>query len=357
MIERNVIITVYANSSKAPASKWAEDFFEDTPIVLNVPGAGGSSFRRKAIQWASTGDLFQAALNELRKDAANIKIKNRGLVTFSVGWSFADELLKFTRERKALDCYILLDGCHTKNLTHWKEFAKTAFESNKFFIMAHSNINPPFISAKDSNTIIFNSVKNNPSLDKSKFKNINIPDCVLNAKLPDEGVKISLGAAGNLPPISKIWKRDALIDFETVGNIVRLNYQGNDRPDHVYIAWHVSERLWMWLGKFWTELAPSTRPEPFVSKKTLAPGAEVEAPTASELGRPESTENKASLEGKPEGSDNKDNIKTDARLTETQDGKENNSIILSGKNNIIKSIFNLLSIVFSWIINKIKKSQ
>lgn len=253
MEERDVIINAFSCSAQAPCHKWSEEFFDNPPIVLNVPGSGGSSFRRKAIQWAKTGDVFSAALKELKPSLKNIKIRKRLLTTFSVGWTFADELLKFKKERNLLNSYLLLDGMHSSATKHWSEFAKRAVEGSAFMVMAHSSITPPFISARKSNSQIFDDAL---MMAESRGPAKLIPKYISSAQIESGSTKISLGKAGNLPAITKIFKKDPLIGHKTSGSLTRLHYDGNDRPDHVYVAWHVSKKLWKWLGEEINESPP-----------------------------------------------------------------------------------------------------
>lgn len=219
--------------------------FEDAPLTINVPS---SIFRQKAIEWAKTGDLFAAAVKENFKKR-EIEIKRRGLTTFSLGWSFADEMLKYPNEINKLNAYLLLDGCHTKQLDNWFAFAKRAAEGKAFFVMAHSSIVPPYISSTESNSKIFDSAK-----DAEFSPCVEVPDYILKAKLPPDGIAISLAKSNGTPAVSKHWTQDPLIGFESAGNMTKLHYSGNDRPDHVYIAWYVSKRLWQWLGTEWSKI-------------------------------------------------------------------------------------------------------
>jgi hypothetical protein len=285
-MKKDVIICAFACSSQAPCHEWKDEFFEDPPLIINVPGGGGRTFRSKAASWASTGDLFRAALRERMPEMKDVEIGRRGLVTFSAGWSFADQLLKYKIERERVDAYLLLDGCHTSNLSNWAEFGKRAARGEAFLAMAHSSIKPPYISAGKSNGIILDRACEA----EDKVECIVVPDHVLDKAIPEGSVKISLAGAKNsagklvLPPISKVWTSDPLIEHDICGNAVKLWYAGNDRPDHVYIAWHTSKRLWKWLGEFWSTVAeevepvePPEPPEPDVDEPDIIdePDAEV----------------------------------------------------------------------------------
>lgn len=256
MITRDVILTCFACSNQAPCQEWSKEFFDDEPVVISVPGSGGTDFRNKIIQWCKTGDCFAAAVKELKPNL-NISIRRRGLVTFSVGWSAADELLKFEAERNRLDAYLLLDGCHTKDLGNWKLLGARAANLEMVMVMAHSSIKPTFISAYESNQAIFDfAVKAN---DDSSFPRTQteMPDYIAAPKL-EAPIQISLGASGDMPPIKKTWIEDPLFTYQNRGNLTRLHYKGNDRPDHVYIAWYVSKRLWKYLGECWAGNVQST---------------------------------------------------------------------------------------------------
>jgi hypothetical protein len=242
--KKDVIITVYSCSAMAPCSRWASSFFKDEPLVVVVPTG---QFRQKAQKWAKTGDMFKAAAKDMLKK--DIEVNRRALVTFSLGWIFADEMFKYDEEINKLDAYLLLDGCHTKFLNNWIKFAARAIKKDAFMAMAHTEIKPPFISSTETNTKILRGAR---KLFEEEVKNIDVPEFVSDAKLPDNGITVSLGAAGSLPPISKKWTKDPLVEQEVIGNAVKLHYSGNDRPDHVYIAWQVNKVLWNWLGDMWS---------------------------------------------------------------------------------------------------------
>lgn len=248
--KKNVVLSVFSTSSLAPAQQWVNSFFDDDTIVLSVPGSSGPEFRQRVIRWCKTGDLFQAAIKDLApKQFGKFEINKRILVTFSVGWSAADEIFKFDNEVNNLSAYILLDGCHTSNLEHWKNFALKAAVGEAIFIMAHSSIIPPFISAEKTNTTLFKygSEILQYCVSHPKIK-INLPDYITQYKL-NPPIQISLGAAGNLPKISKMFHNDPLIKSDVAGGMIKLHYAGNDRPDHVYICNYVQKRMYKLLSQ------------------------------------------------------------------------------------------------------------
>jgi hypothetical protein len=252
MVKKDVILNVFSCSTQAPCSNWKNEFFKNAPIIINVPGTGSASFRNKAIQWGHTGDLFRAALNEMVPNSKDIEIGRRGLTTFSAGWNFSEELLKFPAELERLNSYLLLDGCHTTVLDNWIKFAKRAAEGKAFMVMTHSSIIPPFISSTKSNTQIFTAAS------QGLPTNNDIPDYILHAELPPNGISISAAPAyvdGKLvlPAITKKWTSDPLINSNRCGDLSILGYSGNDRCDHIFIAWYCSKRVWQWLGETWSK--------------------------------------------------------------------------------------------------------
>lgn len=279
-MEKDVILTVFACSSQAPCSDWAKKYFEEEPIVITIPGTGSSSFRNECAQLAKSGDVFAAAVKKFRPDLKDIQIRNRCLVTFSAGWNFADELFTHQNEIDKLDYFILLDGCHTKNLTNWQKFANKAAAGNAVFIMAHTQIVPPFVSSTTTNTQLYINSLN------IKSDNIAVPEYITKAQL-DSPVTISLAPIKNagkiiVSAIKKSWKTDPLNSVDVNGKIVKFGYLGNDRPDHVYVAWYVSERLWKWMGS----LVQSSICE-LVTDKAFATEQIVEAPVESPASQPQ----------------------------------------------------------------------
>ena len=254
-----MILTAYANSSQAPCATWAKQFFMDEPIVLVVPGSDGTFFR-KGRQWASSGDAFRAALQELAPKFKDVEIRRRGLVTFSGGWQLANQIL--LQEESRVDAYILEDGLHTKELDPWVQFAKRAAAGDAWMVMAHTQIKPPYVSAKETNSYIFREASTEGMLYKQ------LPEYLLNPIIPADGVKVTVlpvrDANGSIimPAQTKIWTKDSLVHWENVGNLYRLEYSGDDRPDHVYVAHHTAPRLWRMLGEHWMGVSQRSLPQP-----------------------------------------------------------------------------------------------
>ena len=248
----DVILTCFACSPASPCQIWANKYFKDPPIVLNIPGQGGGDFRNKIRAWAKTGDVFTAALHELAPSviaAPNFTLGRRGLVTFSVGWSAAEELLKLKSdglsELDKLDAAIFLDGIHTQELDPFIRLATDFASGDGFGIMAHSAIVPPFISSTKTNNLIFDAaVKNN---DESEFQRTEEapPDYITNAILESPiTIKSVYGTT--------TWTQDPFDGWSNRGNLNCLAYKGDTAETHIYISRHVAERCWKWLGEVWS---------------------------------------------------------------------------------------------------------
>ena len=252
MTKRDVIITVFANSTQSPYELWAKEYFSEPPIILTVPGNGGSDFRAHAQAWAKTGDCFRAALKQLKPEYKDVEIGRRGLITFSVGWSFFDVLGKFPNEIEDLDAYLLLDGCHTNDLKSWTELAVRAAKLDSFMTMVHTQIKPPFISTTETNNKIFNQAKSIIEADSTvPLVETELPEYISNTELANS-ITISLGGSPGLNAIKKTWNKDPLISYKNLGNLTLLELSGIDRPDHVFVAWYSSKKVFRMLGEHWS---------------------------------------------------------------------------------------------------------
>jgi hypothetical protein len=172
---------------------------------------------------------------------------------------FAHNLLLSEREQKLLDACILEDGLHTNDLDHWVNFANRAADGKAWMVMAHSQIVPPFVSAKTTNEEVFRrAVAHNDSSDTPRSRYEELPDYVAAPVLPEHGVRITVSAVkdvstGNvvMPAETKVWEKDCLVSWDNRGELFLMEYEGNDRPDHCYIAWQVAPRLWRMLADHW----------------------------------------------------------------------------------------------------------
>lgn len=252
MPARDVILTAYACSAQSPCSVWAREMFEEEPIVLAVPGSGGN-FMKKGRQWSATGDAFRAALRELAPQHKDVEIRRRAIVTFSGGWQLTHNILLQPKEQELLDACILEDGLHSDEVDHWVSFAKRAAGGKAWMMMAHSRITPPYVSSKITNGMVFRGAIADGSLPRLD----QLPAYVANPLLPSEGIRIPVSSVKDatgkviMPAETKVWTKDCLVDWDNRGNLYLLEYEGDDRPDHIYIAWQVAPRLWQMLADHW----------------------------------------------------------------------------------------------------------
>ncbi len=256
MPARDIILTAYACSAQAPCSSWAREMFDEEPIVLAVPGSGGN-FLRKGRQWSATGDAFRAALRELAPQYRDVEVRRRALVTFSGGWQLTHNLLLSEREQQLLDACILEEGLHSDEMDHWVNFAKRAANGKAWMMMAHSQVTPPYVSSKITNEMVFNRAISEGSAPKC----LELPDYLLNAMLPSEGIRIPVASVKDatgrvvMPAQTKIWDKDCLVSWDNRGSLYLLEYEGDDRPDPLYIAWVTAPRLWRMLADHWNHPA------------------------------------------------------------------------------------------------------
>ena len=245
----DVILTCFACSPASPCQIWASKYFKDPPIVLNIPGQGGGDFRNKIRAWAKTGDVFTAALHELTPMAVaapNFELGRRGLVTFSAGWSAAEELLKLKIERDRLDAALILDGIHTEELDPFIQFATKAANMEAFMVMAHSAIVPPFVSSSKTNNTIFSTAEEKNTKNEFWPMTEEVPPEYITHAVLESPITIKSTFA------TTTWKEDPFDGWSNRGNLNCLAYKGDTAETHIYISRHVAERCWKWLGEVWS---------------------------------------------------------------------------------------------------------
>lgn len=256
MSVRDVILTAYASSERAPCVSWAKSLFREEPLVIVIPGPPGA-FLRTGKYWAATGDAFRAALKALAPQHSHVTIRRRGIVTFLSGWNWADQILSSAYELSVLDACVILEGIHTKNLRPWISLAVKAANKKAWMLMAHGNT-----VSKDSNNLIYKvAVEQCQS-----YVHQALPNYLARPNLPLEGIYVSVHAIRDtdgrmiMPAQTKHWTRDGLIAENNRGNLYVLTYEGHDRPDHTYLVEHVQPRIWRFLAEHWNADVPQILP-------------------------------------------------------------------------------------------------
>lgn len=251
---RDVILTVYACSPQAPCSHWAKTFFKEEPIVLSVQGSS-ATLLRKGRQWSASGDAFRAALDELEPHYRGVEIGRRALLVFSSGWHLPHNILSESVEHGLLDALLLEDGLHTMDIDNWVEFARRAALREALMVMAHTRITPPFTSSpstRKTNSEVFRRAVAGIPDDGAQ-----LPPVLLRPDFPRDGVTITVESVKDdhgkvlMPAQTKLWETDSLVAWEGRGQLFRVEYDGDDRPDRAYVAQEVGPRLWRLLADRW----------------------------------------------------------------------------------------------------------
>jgi hypothetical protein len=244
MEERDIIISAFACGGKMSCQKEAEKFAEP-PLVLTVPGGSSSGFRKTGMKYKSGNTILD---NFLKDKAKNVKPRRICLVTFSAGWAWSTEVLRTKLDPSRIDTVIVMDGIHTRSLDGWFRYAELCVKGGKNgpkLFMAHTQIKPPFVSSKTTNTNIINSAR---EVDDGSWL-ITVPTYVWDVDL-EKPISVYSKIEN---PKTKIFQDDPLHTFEAVGNVVRVEYEGGKAQDHIYNAQYSQPRYWEWLRNLWKD--------------------------------------------------------------------------------------------------------
>ncbi|NJO18549.1 MAG: hypothetical protein HC877_23310 [Thioploca sp.] len=107
---------------------------------------------------------------------------------------------------------------------------------------AHTQIVPPFVSAKTTNKELIDYAQTI----YSNSEPITIPSYVISYDI-EKPINIYSSVTKN----TKIFDKDTLVEFGVVGNVGRFEFSGNTPQDHIYIAQYVQPRFWNWLRDLW----------------------------------------------------------------------------------------------------------
>jgi hypothetical protein len=241
-MERDIVISAFACGGKMSCKKEAEKF-KEPPYLVTVPGGSSSGFRKTGMKYKKGNTILD---NFLKAKAKSIKPRRICMITFSAGWAWSTEVLRTKLDPSRIDAVIVMDGIHTRNLDGWYRFAELAAKGGPKLFMAHTQIKPPFVSAKATNTKIIDSAR-------SKATNgqhlITVPSYVWDVDLEKP---ISIYSKIERPK-TKIYHDDPLHTFEAVGNVVRVEYEGGKAQDHIYNAQYSQPRYWHWLRDLWAD--------------------------------------------------------------------------------------------------------
>jgi len=242
MDERDVIVSAFNCGGKMSCKKEAEKFAEP-PLTLSVPGGSSSGFRTTASQ-------YRAKNSVLKNFFAKHKVKPRRvcLISFSAGWAWTTEVLRAKLDVPRIDTIIVMDGIHTSALTGWYNYAELAAKGGKDapkLWLAHTQIKPPFVSAKTTNTKIIDHAR--AVVPEGEDNLLAIPGEVWGVRL-DEPIRVYSKIES---PKYKTYPEDPLEAFEQIGNVARFEYEGGRAQDHIYNAQYAQPRYWEWLRRIW----------------------------------------------------------------------------------------------------------
>jgi len=245
MAERDVIIAAFACGGKMNCKAESKKF-KEIPIIINVPGGSSSGFKKTAQAFRAKNSILNQFLLS-RKELKNVKIRRVCLLSFSAGWAWSTEVLRAKKDLERIDTVIVMDGIHTPNLKAWNAFAGLAsiggLNAPKLW-MAHTQIKPPFISAKTTNSKIMGT------LYSENTTGMTIPEYIWKAEL--ENTPISVYSKIESPK-NKLYHKDPLLTFEHIGNAARFEYEGGRAQDHIFNAQYTQPRFWRWLREVWTD--------------------------------------------------------------------------------------------------------
>lgn len=245
MERKDIIITAFSCGGKMKCKKEAETF-KEPPIVLSVPGGSEEGFIQTARDFRAKNSILDSFLKSKLKN--NIQPRRICLVSFDIGWAWTTQILRSKRDIGRIDTIIVIDGIHTTSLKAWIDFArKTAKggdQSPKLWLAHTQGKLKRSVSAKTTNAKIFRQAR-----PKSSGMTVaTVPDyifCVSKFQKP-----ITVYSKDETPK-RKIYHSDPLDCYEQHGNLVRCEYEGNTKQDHIYAAQYVQPRFWRWLRDMW----------------------------------------------------------------------------------------------------------
>jgi hypothetical protein len=246
-MEKDVVICSYNCGGPMDCNAEAAKF-SDPPHILWIPGGPGtSSFRNEAQRYSTEESILD---RYLKKIPSSITPRRICLASFSAGWAFSTEIINKEKDRSRIDCAMVMDGIHTESLNGWESFSEMAGKGGKApkLWLAHSQIKPPYVSTKITNTRIINYAKSVYGNNVNSI--LPIPDYIINPVI-DKPIKIYSSIVN---PKWKEFKSDTLVYHESVGNVSRFEYKGDYPQDHIYNAHYVQPRFWRWLKELWGDV-------------------------------------------------------------------------------------------------------
>lgn len=244
----DTILTVFSSPAAPVVQQWLQRF-HNPPRVVDVPGGNSNQF---SAQGRIAAQDFPAYVHA-RNPQHNGRI---AVVTFSAGWAFAHALSQSPAAMGLVDTIVLLDGLHStlalEGLAAYAERCSYGTPADPLLLMIHSQIVPPFVSAKHTNCKLMEAAKEGPNCHTPPLELQALPryfthpgECDLPAPGPDNVLHLGnqFGRA--------MYAADPLADYDNAGNVWRIEYRGTNAAIHIYIANYVQPRAWAMLAERW----------------------------------------------------------------------------------------------------------
>ena len=241
-MKRDVILTALSCGGKMKCSKEAQKF-EQSPIVINVPGGSSEGFIQTAKAYKQSGSILDKFLLSRLKKTQPRRIC---LVGFADGATWLTEVLKNSLDHCRIDTVIVLDGVLATGKAGWVDFGQRAANGGpgapRLWI-AHSQYKSPNArhSSKSTSAKLFKEAA-------GKSEESSLPSYIVS------NIQDSITVYSKIErPRRKIYHSDTLTRVDQRGSLVKLSYDGSKHQDQLYILQYVQPRLWQWLAEVWSD--------------------------------------------------------------------------------------------------------
>ncbi len=259
-MERDIIVTALSCGGKMNCKKEAA-LFREPPIIVSVPGAASGTTLDSVDGFIRTAKIYRAHNSVLdgffaaRNELSAVRPRRVCLVGFSAAWSWITAVLKASGDRGRIDAVLMLDGPNTSGLKAWTDYAELAAKGGRAapkLWLAHPNkpSATTFISSQNTSTRIIRTARHTDNAAFGLEHGLKIPDFIVNTA--DIAFPISVFSKAETPT-KKIYHKDPIVACESVGNVVRLAFEGDTIQDSIYIAQYVQPRFWQWLRQLWED--------------------------------------------------------------------------------------------------------
>jgi hypothetical protein len=242
-MDRDIILAALSCGGKMHCQKEAAEF-KDPPIVIAVPGGSADGFARTAKQHRQHNSVLEAFFAS-RRELSAVRPRRVCLVGFADGCGWISAVLKASHDRPRIDTVLALDGLLTAGLQAWIDYASQAANGGRpapRLWLAHSQG-----QTQKTNKRVFDRAKKSTG---SSGPVIDLPDYIVHASLESPPVRVY---SKTETPTTKLFHADTLVEYDSIGNLVRVAFSGDNIQDSIYIAQYVQPRFWRWLRHIWSD--------------------------------------------------------------------------------------------------------